>query len=322
MPALNQYKYEVPIEHSFAYHHPEMIKEWHVGKNFPWTPETVSYGSAKVMWWICPNGHEYKAVVCNRHKGNGVCRQCKSVSFVEPDMMREWDYTKNTGIDPTDLSVFTNTKVWWKCSKGHEWKTSPATRHQASRSKKSGCPYCSPNPKVNNENCLATKEPELASEWAIDNLPLTPEKVTTSSRRRVWWECSVCHKKWQARVKNRTEGNGCPSCSRGITLKDGTYCDSLTEAFHYLTLKSKRVTFLHNKPYPGLGKSKFDFFIPDENKYIEVTGFDPGFRKWACYKKNVDRKREHVESVLKAKFEFICFRLNRTQLKLVRSNSN
>ena len=38
--------------------------------------------------------------------------------------MKEWDYAKNQGIDPTTLTYGSNIKVWRKCSKcGHEWQT-------------------------------------------------------------------------------------------------------------------------------------------------------------------------------------------------------
>ena len=37
--------------------HPELVSEWSE-KNLPLIPETVSYGSNKVVWWHGKCGHE------------------------------------------------------------------------------------------------------------------------------------------------------------------------------------------------------------------------------------------------------------------------
>lgn len=33
-----------------------LLKEWDKSRNFPLTPDTVSYGSKKKVWWTCENG--------------------------------------------------------------------------------------------------------------------------------------------------------------------------------------------------------------------------------------------------------------------------
>ena len=41
-----------------------------------------------------------------------------------PILMAEWNWEKNNELD-LDLKTLTlgsGKKVWWKCSKGHEWK--------------------------------------------------------------------------------------------------------------------------------------------------------------------------------------------------------
>ena len=52
-------------------------------------------------------------------------------------LMAEWDWDKNNeiGASPTQLTLGSHTKVWWKCSNGHEWQASIK-----SRNKGSGCP--------------------------------------------------------------------------------------------------------------------------------------------------------------------------------------
>ena len=48
--------------------YPELVKEWHPTKNGDLKPEDYTHGSNEIVWWLCPNGHSYKASVNNRTK--------------------------------------------------------------------------------------------------------------------------------------------------------------------------------------------------------------------------------------------------------------
>ena len=61
-------------------------------------------------------------------------------------------------------------------------------------------------------NTLQSVHPELVSEWSDKNLPLTSDKITFGSNKRVWWKGSCGHE-WQASVKARSGGEKCPICS-------------------------------------------------------------------------------------------------------------
>lgn len=56
------------------------------------------------------------------------------------DLMSEWDWDKNTEIDPNNVSLGTNSKVWWKCKEGHEWE---ATINSRTSAEGTGCLSCS-----------------------------------------------------------------------------------------------------------------------------------------------------------------------------------
>ena len=74
------------------------------------------------------------------------------------------------------------------------------------------CPYCN-GKQVGLSNCLATKTPELSSQWhSTLNGNLTPYNTTVSSGKRVWWKCEKGHE-WNTSVADRYKGNGCPYCS-------------------------------------------------------------------------------------------------------------
>ena len=65
---------------------------------------------------------------------------------------------------------------------------------------------------------LEEKCPQLAREWSDRNLPLTPADITVGSSKRAWWK-GICGHEWQAIIKNRTNGAGCPYCSGNKLLK-------------------------------------------------------------------------------------------------------
>jgi len=45
---------------------PEVAAEWHPTKNLPLTPQMVTAGSGRVVWWRCKMGHEWRASVFSR----------------------------------------------------------------------------------------------------------------------------------------------------------------------------------------------------------------------------------------------------------------
>ena len=42
---------------------PLLAAEWDVEKNTPLTPQDVTTGSHKLIWWRCPKGHNYQTSV-------------------------------------------------------------------------------------------------------------------------------------------------------------------------------------------------------------------------------------------------------------------
>lgn len=55
--------------------YPEIAAEWHPARNGSLTAEQVNAGSNCKVWWLCPEGHEWEAVVNNRKNGAG-CFEC------------------------------------------------------------------------------------------------------------------------------------------------------------------------------------------------------------------------------------------------------
>lgn len=145
-------------------------------------------------------------------------------AIIMPELLDEWDYEKNekNGIFPDKVTPHSNKKVWWKCSKcGKEWMTVIGNR--TNRTKASGCPSCNkPHKKVRKgTNDLATKFPEIASEWhPTKNGDLTPSDIAYGTNRKVWW-LGKCGHEYEMPVSDRTSSKhaNCPYCSGHRLLK-------------------------------------------------------------------------------------------------------
>jgi len=315
----------IDFEKRFSNKFPELLKEWHKTKNHPLTPYDVSYGSDIKVWWICKNNHEYISKISSRSMGKG-CPYCVGKRISEdnnllknrPDLCEEWDYAKNKLL-PQDVTVYSNKKVWWTCRNKHSYDCVIANRSKLNRA----CPYCAGR-KATIENCLETKSPILCGEWDyFKNKCVTPKNVVSNTIKKVWWICSLGHE-WKESVNNRYNHpeSGCPFCSK-IILKNGAVLDSIPEAIKYIEYKNKKIKFKHNKKYGrGMGKSKYDFYFPLENKYVEVTSYNKVFRgypgRYFKYLRKIVEKRKFVENVLNAKFEFIQLCPTRKQVEEVR----
>jgi len=56
--------------------YPAIASEWHPSKNGQLTPDSVTAGSAKKVWWLCGSSHEWFAVIKSRTKLGAGCREC------------------------------------------------------------------------------------------------------------------------------------------------------------------------------------------------------------------------------------------------------
>lgn len=124
-------------------------------------------------------------------------------------LLAQWDQEKNLPLTPNTTSYGSKRRVWWKCEKGHTWQTAVCTRTCGG----TGCPVCAGKTPLAGESDLASRFPDLARQWhPTKNRPLGPEQVLPGSHRKVWWVCQKGHQ-WQAQIKSRTAGCGCPVCA-------------------------------------------------------------------------------------------------------------
>ena len=104
------------MSNSLSAVHPELIAEWSE-KNLPLTPDSITFGSNKKVWWKGACGHEWETSVKARSNGEK-CPICSGARVVAD----EWS-DKNEKKS-TEVMAFANSKAWWKCRTcGYEWNT-------------------------------------------------------------------------------------------------------------------------------------------------------------------------------------------------------
>ena len=227
----------------------QLMAEWNFAKNniLGYTPQKISYGSAIKVWWVCDKGHEWEASPNHRSRGRG-CPECANIQRLitkrrnivsrrgslasnNPELARQWHPTNNATLTPSDISVSSDQRVWWMCSKGHEWEAPISSRNSCV-----GCPVCSGHKIVSGINDLATVKPDIAAQWhPTKNGKLTQNAVTIGNGAKVWWVCDKGHE-WQSQINNRTAGCGCPICSGKKVLVGyndiATVMPSLVDEWH------------------------------------------------------------------------------------------
>jgi very-short-patch-repair endonuclease len=183
-----------PVCHSIFYESPTLKADWDYEKNIDIKPTDISVGSDRSVWWICPNKHSWQASPVRRLKDKRTCPTCQSLSFRFPNLMKEWDFSKNYDLNPIEINAGNKTKVWWKCSKGHQWQATISGRAHSN----SNCPICSKQiaaentrlVKLSKSGSLADNFPELARKWNAElNGETTPSAISSNSHRKFWWVC-------------------------------------------------------------------------------------------------------------------------------------
>lgn len=140
-----------------------------------------------------------------------VSLQKKSLANEFPSIAARWHPSKNGLLTPDRMAYGSERKVWWVCEKGHEWMATP-NRLTSRIGNGTGCPWCD-GKQVSADNSFAFRHPDLAERWhPFKNGQVTPNDVTRSSGRYIWWRCPSGHD-YGRRVNNMVHKNSaCAVC--------------------------------------------------------------------------------------------------------------
>lgn len=156
-------------ENDLGSFHPVIAAQWHPTENGTLTPQAVSAFSNRKVFWLCPAGHTYKAVIASRTNHGTGCPYCSGkkvlagfndLSTTAPKVAAQWHPELNGQLSPQMVTAGSHKKIWWQCSQGHVWKAIVYSRTGA---KQHGCPICAGTTKMTHRPAAAGTKKAVSS---------------------------------------------------------------------------------------------------------------------------------------------------------------
>jgi hypothetical protein len=120
-----------------------------------------------------------------------------------PKLLSEWDFSKNTEIDPYTTTQGSPRKAFWKCSKGHSWFARVNTRLV------SDCPICVGKGVLKENNTLWSRT-DIQKFWDAKKIQLfDPVKTSRSSSQKIWCHCPDCGEEWEQKASQKANCKNC-----------------------------------------------------------------------------------------------------------------
>mgnify|MGYP000152584731 FL=1 len=150
---------------------PELAAQWHLELNSGLNASEVGLSDRRKVWWLGDCGHEWQATTVARCGGRG-CPVCAGKSVIAgendlatqcPVVASQWHPRKNGEAKPSDFTRKSNVKVWWLCSKGHDYEARIGERVRGEETKPGSraCPLCS---RANHSAKLASNSTKASAE--------------------------------------------------------------------------------------------------------------------------------------------------------------
>tara|TARA_A100001391_G_scaffold204845_1_gene202125 strand:- start:10 stop:915 length:906 start_codon:yes stop_codon:yes gene_type:complete len=125
--------------------YPTLVKEFNYELN-DFLPKDISYGSAKLVWWTCSEGHNYESSANTRTNMRAGCPYCSGnkvgygndLESMFPEIASEWDYDKNED-NPSDITYGSKQRRYFVCKNKHSYLC-PISYRTGPR--KAQCPTC------------------------------------------------------------------------------------------------------------------------------------------------------------------------------------
>lgn len=223
------------VENSLGDQYPELLDDWDKLKNGVLTPFMIKPKSNKLVWWKCNIcNYSWKTSPAHRTLKHAGCPACLTRSgsgsgthlvlegindlrSLRPDIFSQIDLNRlDENIDINKLSIKSNKRIWWRCSKCSGSWEAPVSRRVDYNS---GCPYCSNRKVLQGFNDLRTIDSKLADEFDEVNI-IKSDETLAFSNKMVKWKCSVCNEIWKSQLSDRVRGGKtCPFCG-GVELNN------------------------------------------------------------------------------------------------------
>ena len=195
---LRQSKKYAVLQGSLAEKYPNSVLQWDQQANGDLTPSDIPSGYSREVFWKCPDcGYKWKQSPCSRTIGKKLspCPHCAGrvampgvddLETLYPDIAKEWDYSKNNGVLPSEIRPNSYVDRYWICSKHNKgFKTSPHFRLKGV-----GCSRCK-GEKITEKQGFKIEQYDKELKYiatfksvneAARNLKISPEAIRLAAR--------------------------------------------------------------------------------------------------------------------------------------------
>jgi hypothetical protein len=270
------------INKMYVNKYPHILKQWDYQKNKQFNVRATLAMSQEVVWWRCDKcGYEWKAQIKSRRDSKGECPSCETrIVIVEgtndlfsvvPQLRSIYDFEKNKGIDPKQISLSFNQPLWWKCQEcGYNWKSNVSTRIKGNYGNYDflGCPFCEKRNLSRKRIVYGKEYPSLISMFLekLNGCSLSDVNNLAQSNVKYWWNCKFCGLNFKSTVdlmirSINTKFHGCSYCSGHLVdirksfailhpdLMDEFSPDNKVDPYKYTEKSSKKVKWVCRKNY-------------------------------------------------------------------------
>jgi hypothetical protein len=193
------------------------------------------FGASKRLWFRCANGHEWETQPSNIRNGGNWCPYCAGKVPHTLEMMKQLA-ASHGGRCLSSEYKHAHSKLWWCCSRGHEWEaTASSVRNHGT-----WCPICCYD-KVASDQSLGLEEMRaLARERGGECLST---EYPRGRKKRIRWRCGEGHEWESAPAAVKHSGQWCPTCSSGLGER---FCRGMFEAVFGEAFPKARPDWLRN----------------------------------------------------------------------------
>jgi hypothetical protein len=211
--------------------HPHVAAQYHPTKNAIPLSE-ISYGSAKMCWWVCDFDHEFEAQPNNRTNRDSGCPYCYGLLVSDWNSLKikapwlEAEFSSENTVSFESLSYGAPYKAWWDCRKNptHKWQALISDRVRGS-----GCPYCSHRHSKGEVAILAAvkeKYPDTAGSkrGLLQNIRLELDIFVPSLRKAVEYDGVYWHSRLGMAERDVAKNEHCRQAGIGLLrVSDNDY---------------------------------------------------------------------------------------------------
>lgn len=244
----------VSLEKSFGHCNPELTDEWS-SKN------EVSKSSGKKYLFECKKCKSiYECSLDKKTNYKSGCPYCRglkvnntnSLESNNPELLKYWDFSKNTNIKPSEVTRNSHKMAHWKCNVCED-------ETYCKIISKNSCSVCSSQKLKVGYNDIATTSPEIIKFMKNKD---DAKKYMKYSNKKIVFKCEKCHIERNILISDVTSrGFKCLVCDSSSSLGERIINNLLVN-----------VNFKKKVIFEWANNKRYDFFLPESNTIIEVHG--------------------------------------------------